>query len=128
MVRAVSSPEFCTDDQLIASAREHALVGLQMCVAVKGSLELRARVQRNFQNVLELIDASNQAKASPVTPEALGEDVISACALEGWDTTLTFWDYDNPRYDDEHDEELPSRAATDIARRLLEHYEMKPRT
>jgi hypothetical protein len=114
-----------TDDQLIASAREHALAGLLMCVGIKEDVVVSNRVHRLFQDVLRAIDEHDQAKASPVTPQALGQDLLNACELEGWDTTLLFWD--EGRYD-KNDDEIPSRIAADIAARLLECYEMKPRT
>lgn len=114
-----------TEDELIASAREHALAGLLSVVGMQINLRMRASLSHHFQSVLNTIDHYRAERASPVTPQQLGEDVLDACAGEGWDTTLLFWD--DTRYDD-NDEEVPSEIAANIAARLLERYEMKART
>jgi hypothetical protein len=117
--------ESYSDEELINNARDRAFEGLLMCVSIKDSPQLRSILMRYFQDALATIDVHSRQKASLVTPEVLGEDVVDVCDSQGWDTTLLFWEGD--RYDDD-DEEIPSDIAVDIARRLLERYEMKPRT
>lgn len=78
----------------------------------------------HLTGAVKVLDAYAESKDAPVSVEQLAEDVIDACALEGWDTTLLFWD--DGRYDDD-DNEVPSEIAANIARRLLERYDMKAR-
>lgn len=130
-----------SDNELVSKAQNHTVEALLLCASIKDSPRLQSLLLRYFQLAASAIDEHIQLKGSDVTPEVLAEDVIDACALEGWDCSLMFWDYDNPRYgsveegdnDDggdsgSGDQENPSQSAARIAQRLLEHYEMKPRT
>lgn len=114
-----------TEEQLIGSARENALNGLLFVTALTEDLALRRVMMRSFQDILHAIDTYRHDKASPVSPEELGEEVLDACEMQGWDTTLLFWDED--RYN-EHAEQIPSQTAIEIAKALLARYEMKART